>query len=256
MDAELSRVVARSAVLIAGAMGLCRAVWELTADTLHDVGHRLGAYGPGAFAGLSFEELIAVVCSSALLGCAAWVLAVTCLVGMETVVQAAARRSAPVTWMRERVCPGAVRRMLLVGCGTALVSGLGVTTVHADATGLSDPAVSVVDPGTTGVRLSGLRLPDRAVGGPGAPSAWTVGGSLTSRSRHAPSLVEVSAGDSLWSLAQQRLRGLPTDEETTAAWHAIYHANVDRVGKDPDLIFPGTTLHIPDLDPSRRKDPS
>jgi hypothetical protein len=242
MGHGVSQVAARSATLVVGALGLCAVAWRLTRDDVLGVGGRIAGGGPGVLAELPFDEVLTALCSVALLVCASWLVAVTSLVGLEAVAQAAAQPSAPATWARERLCPGTLRRVLLAGCGIALVSGLVTTTAYADAAGAVDP----------GALVSGLRLPDRAVGAPELGGR----GASTSRSRSAPGLVEVSAGDSLWSLAQQVLGGRPTDPETTAAWRAIYLANVDRIGTDPDLIFPGTTLHLPDLDPSRRKEPS
>lgn len=48
----------------------------------------------------------------------------------------------------------------------------------------------------------------------------------------------VHAGDSLWSIAV-RAYG------SGAEWPKIYQANVQTIGKNPNLIFPGQVLHIP-----------
>ncbi|MGW6603624.1 transglycosylase family protein [Streptomyces sp. NPDC055036] len=46
----------------------------------------------------------------------------------------------------------------------------------------------------------------------------------------------VRAGDCLWLIADER--------EVPGGWSAIYEANKDTVGADPDLIFPGQTLDL------------
>lgn len=48
----------------------------------------------------------------------------------------------------------------------------------------------------------------------------------------------------------------PDNTQIARASLAIQHANPDQIGDDPDLIFPGTALQIPDLDRSPRKESS
>ena len=54
----------------------------------------------------------------------------------------------------------------------------------------------------------------------------------------------VRPGDSLWAIAARTLGDAPQDE-VDRYWRAIYAANRDLVGDDPDLIFPGQTLTLP-----------
>lgn len=54
----------------------------------------------------------------------------------------------------------------------------------------------------------------------------------------------VQPGDSLWAIAARALGDASTDA-VDGYWRAIYEANRDVVGEDPDLIFPGQTLTIP-----------
>lgn len=57
----------------------------------------------------------------------------------------------------------------------------------------------------------------------------------------------VEAGDSLWSLAEEhQAPHIINDDTTTRTWRAIYEANKERVGPNPDLIHPGLSLCIPD----------
>ncbi len=124
--------------------------------------------------------------------------------------------------------PTGVRRLVLAGCGVALVSGV-ATPAHADA--------GRAHRGLHGVALlSGLPLPDRAV----APSQH--------RTPPPRRTVTVGPGDTLWSIAR---RELPTGAPALAVatrWHAIYAANRPLIGPDPDLIEPGQHLRIPRKD--------
>jgi hypothetical protein len=120
--------------------------------------------------------------------------------------------------------------------------------------------------------LSGLALPDLPVGSApvraraatpaearaGAPAAAPGDGSrrttalpntaLPTPARPVTGLV-VRPGQSLWSIAAQLLPPSATDAQITGAWHRLHHANLSRIGSDPDLILPGTHLAVPDLAP-------
>lgn len=69
--------------------------------------------------------------------------------------------------------------------------------------------------------LDGLALPDRTFGG--VPTH------------------EIAPGETLWSIAVERLPARPVTE----AWPRIYRLNQRRIGPDPDLVHPGTTLRLP-----------
>jgi nucleoid-associated protein YgaU len=60
----------------------------------------------------------------------------------------------------------------------------------------------------------------------------------------------VRSGDSLWRIAE-RILGNRTDGTVTSAdiarfWPAVYEVNRSLIGEDPNLIFPGQTLQIPE----------
>lgn len=57
--------------------------------------------------------------------------------------------------------------------------------------------------------------------------------------------VQVTRGDSLWSITSAALPEGSTDTEIAAAWPAVYDENRDVIGGDPDNITPGTTITIP-----------
>jgi LysM repeat protein len=59
----------------------------------------------------------------------------------------------------------------------------------------------------------------------------------------------VQPGDSLWAIATHHLeaRGdTPTNTRVDQLWRAIWASNRPAIGNDPDLIFPGTRLTIPE----------
>ena len=46
----------------------------------------------------------------------------------------------------------------------------------------------------------------------------------------------VRPGDNLWDIADQ--------QKVSGGWHALYEANQETVGADPDLILPGQSLDL------------
>ena len=71
--------------------------------------------------------------------------------------------------------------------------------------------------------------------------------------RAATRTVVVRAGDTLWGIAAEHLRGRPTAKRVAAAWPRWYAANRAAVGDDPNLIVPGEQLRTPpgNSDPSK-----
>jgi nucleoid-associated protein YgaU len=58
--------------------------------------------------------------------------------------------------------------------------------------------------------------------------------------------VTVRPGDSLWSLAANRLGGTPSAARIQAEWPRWYAANRQVIGADPNLLRPGASLLVPD----------
>ena len=124
-----------------------------------------------------------------------------------------------------RGVPDGVRRSLLVLCGVALTAGVAAPSMAADGAP-SGPEV-----------LAGLRLPER------------VGVQPMARARPAPlddTVLVVAEGDTLWSLAADRLGPDPTADEIAAAWRRLYATNRDVIGPDPSHIEPGQRLVLPE----------
>ena len=60
----------------------------------------------------------------------------------------------------------------------------------------------------------------------------------------------VQAGDSLWRIAERTLAardsGAVTSADIARFWPTVYRANRALIGDDPNLIFPGQPLQIPE----------
>ena len=181
------------------------AVWRLAKST--------GGAGTAQFA-----ELLVAACATALLLALAWLWVVTTVTVAELLIG------------RPRSGGGTTRRLVLVACGAAVLAG---TTAPALAAG-DDSSI-----------LAGLSLPDRSV--------------ATSQVHHRPAPAErdprpastrpapqprvhvVRPGESLWSIAEATSGSGGLDQH----WRAIWAANHDVIGDDPDLILPGQRLRLP-----------
>ena len=180
------------------------------------------AEGPDAVA-----DVLVAGCTVALTVALAWLWAVT------TVTAAA------LVTGRVRPGGGTTRRLVLLACGAAVVAGAGAPAVAAGA-----------GTGEGAELLAGLALPERAVA-PAAQHARHARSAPLVPTRSAPTdAYVVQAGDSLWSIAQAHPAGMSVDER----WRAIWAANRDVVGADPDLIHPGQPLRLPGPDQQPEKD--
>ena len=78
----------------------------------------------------------------------------------------------------------------------------------------------------------------------------------------APAVVEVTAGDHFWQLAESQLAttwGRPvTEDEVRAYWEVLVDTNRDRLAPpgDPDLIHPGEVFVTPDPGPDPTRPPA
>lgn len=162
------------------------------------------------------EDLLVAACATGMALALAWLWLITTL----TVAGLLTGTSRPGG--------GAARRLVLLACGAAVVAG---TSVPATATS-----------GDGRDLLVGLTLPERAVAPQerprhAAPTALTA--------RRSPQTHVVRPGDSLWSIALAH----PGDSDVDLRWRAIWQANRDVVGYDPDRIFPGQALRLPPAHP-------
>jgi LysM domain len=61
--------------------------------------------------------------------------------------------------------------------------------------------------------------------------------------------VVVRPGDSLWAISSERLGADATSQQITDGAERIYALNRDRIGPDPNILFPGQELTVPAADP-------
>jgi nucleoid-associated protein YgaU len=184
---------------------------------------------PGERAGVPFDALLTIAAAMVLGACTLWLWAVTTLV----VVQAMTGRLRSL-----RGCPDGVRRLVLAACGLALVAT--AAPAAAESTAGRPPAPD------DSHAVSGLPLPDRVALGPPAsrpPDIEPAGikpADIEQRDIHV-----VSSGDTLWGIAEGSLADSASDVDIDRRWRDIWAANRAAIGPDPDLIRPGTPLHLP-----------
>jgi len=156
-------------------------------------------------------EAVVDCCVLALVACTAWAWLATLAVVVEAWTGHAGTPSLAI--------PALLRRLVMAGCGVALVGALS----QSATAGTTDPSR---DP------LAGLPMPERAIG------------QARAHDSAAPTVV-VRPGDCLWSIAAAQL-GTDSDAVRVAAqWRRIYRLNRAVIGPDPDLIRPGQRLQLP-----------
>lgn len=186
------------------------------------------------------DMALAAVARLAGMGLLAWV-------GLSSVLYAAARlagfRPGSVQW----IAIGPVRRVVEAFLAGSLVMS---TSIGAAAAGTE------VTPSTPPGDVSAAYLPDplrrrEAIVSP------PVTGTEEERTRDgSPSTVVVAPGDTLWALAEARLRealgSVPSEHEVAVYWAETVATNLDRLASDdPDLIFPGEEVRLPRVPFSR-----
>ena len=233
------RLVALAALLAAGTLMVHRLA--LTPVTRLTAAHRAGVQ-------LDLFDLVTAGCGAALLGCWVWCLLAAVAVALDALRARSGRQ--PVAG-RVR-CPRLVHAVVLAVLGL----GYGATPTFAETGG-----EVVGDHGPTS-GVSGLPLPDRPLTSPSPTAAHTPAtnpatnpatpatdpraGTPTTGGR--PARIRVIEGDSLWSVTAGLLPPSATAADIDRAWRVLARANARVVGADPDLIFPGTLLRVPELD--------
>lgn len=203
-------------------VGRCLSVWLLVTTavlaTWAAVAEAAGSLASSAVWRGSFEDLLVAVASAALVACAGWLWLVT----TATVADLARGRPAPTAPR------GLTRRLVLAACGAAVLAGV------------SAPAMA--GSGAGDHSLAGLPMPDRAVADPITQPIGRLAPKPAPVAIEAPASITVRAGDSLWSIASERLGPDAALADIDAAWRELYAANRQVIGTDPDLIHPGLDL--------------
>lgn len=191
----------------------------------------------------SFDELLVRLCSGALLACGAWF-----WVASTAVVASVLTARTGAEPLRLRGVPAPVRRLVLLLCGVALTGGIATPA-------LATPGPAPLDGQDHSGRvvLTGLPFPDRATKAQAAehprdaamPGDSAAGHRGPKPARRVVRSVVVRHGDSLWSIAADRLPANAGNAEVAAAWQDLYALNRDVIGSDPDRIEPGQLLVLP-----------
>jgi hypothetical protein len=153
---------------------------------------------------------------------------------------------------------GPVRRLIdgVVAGAVVLTVGLPANAIAMTGPGyIPDPAGDPIEtdvpssgsilPGTLFLPTHQIPMPE--VGDPGSVAPPTT-------ARNEPTEVVVKFGDHMWALAEQRLnqvrgRGV-SDAEIAPYWLQVIGVNLSRIRSgDPDLIFPGEILFLPEIEP-------
>lgn len=223
----------------------CVLVWLLVTavalGTWHTAAGAAGSLASTSVWHSTFEALLVAIASAALVASVGWLWIVTTV----TVI-AVARGRVPSAVPR-----GAARRLVLVACGVAVVAGVGSPALASTHSGDRSDTHSGAHSGAHS--LAGLPMPDRAVVGTGTlPAPAQAPAPVVAdrpAHRHPPSVpsdpgapITVRAGDSLWSIAADRLGPGADVAAIDAAWRELYAANIGAIGDNADLILPGLEL--------------
>lgn len=158
--------------------------------------------------------------------------------------------------MARRVAPAAVRRSVELTLGLSITLGT-IGAVPASAATSAAP-VSTAAGSLPSAAAGLLPAPDLDWPAPTAVPAPPVAPSpvLTTHETAGQATPELGAdtvvvqpGDTLWALAETRLRQTgtpaPTDRQIASSWPLWWSANRQVIGDDPDLIRPGAVLRPP-----------
>lgn len=220
---RLVRLVLLVALLTTG----LAAAWRLTAAPSLELARGLAE--PAQIADdWTLDHLVADV-GSALLLVASTCLAV--LIGLSATASLALNRAPALAAACSTVTPARCRRLVAVLLGLGLASPL---TVLGMATADDHhPECRVAC--RTHPALGGLRLPDLPV----TPTRRPTGNGSAQR-------IVVRSGDSLWRITERRSPVGASAAQIAELTNRLYVLNRTTIGDDPDLIFPGMTLHAPE----------
>jgi hypothetical protein len=254
---------------MAGSAVVCvsvTALWALTAPTGLVAAVRSGGLQTGPI-----DARIATFCALAAWACAGWLALAAAATVLARIPGQAGRFAAAVAG---RITPALVRRAVEAAVGAAVAtSSVAAVTAPAAAAPVSAPASGGASdtsparrPGAIGDRVvapqgvsAGPQDPfDRPAGPrrpadppqprPAPPAAQNRPAEPPQRTPRADAPdgeVVVLRGDTLWSIAAERLEAGAGDAAIAAEWPRWYAANRERIGTDPDLIRPGQRLVPP-----------
>ena len=177
--------------------------------------------GRAAVGSVPFDRTLVELSAVALAVCVTWL--------WLGVLLAAVDAASGVRLAALPVLPPGVRRLVLAGCGVAVL-------------GAASPAVA--DPGS----LAGLPLPERAtvaVHDPAHHPAHHPAPPPLAPVVDPEPTVTVRPGDTLWDIAARHAPPTSTAGAIAAATHRLYRLNRGVIGPDPDRLVPGQHLRLP-----------
>jgi hypothetical protein len=229
VDGRAGRERLRAEVLIAvTSAGALTLVLLLCAPPLVDLHARLTE--GERWSALPYGLLLTGLAAVALAVVGLWLTAVVVASSVEVLTGASSALLRAVT-------PGVVRRAVLVCCGLTVGGVTALSPAAADPPAGTQEHAGAAVPSTASA-LAGLPLPDRAVGG-------AVRQAVHAADEGAPPHRLVHRGDSLWSIAEELLPPGSGAADIDTAWRRIYRVNRAAIGREPDLLTPGTTLRLP-----------
>jgi len=184
----------------------------------------------------AFDQLLVWSCA------ALSVVAITWLWLVATAVVAGAARG------RQVVVPGLpdpVRRLLLAGCGIAVVGGL-TAGLHTSAAATPGHLHHDLEPRPATAALAGLPFPDRATTAAPGGALVRTGPVVAAPTPPEQGVAVVHPGETLWAIASRDLGPGASNTEITRHWQQIYRLNRHQIGSDPDVIQPAQRLRLPD----------
>lgn len=227
--------------IIATGLPLCGAGYLLLrfAPAPVELAQRLRA--PGCWvAQVGTNAAVASLAGALLWLCALWVVVGLAAVWIGQLPGLAGQLGRTVT---RCAVPVAIQRLVAASAGFSLLLG------GASAGAVGQPAAT---PGNPGVPASTLSAPGWPLDQPGrsAPSRPVVATSAgPTHASDSPPTVTVQPGDSLWTIAGAELGPAATDQQIAIAWPYWYRANRPLIGRDPNLLRPGSELSRPATGP-------
>lgn len=181
-----------------------------------------------------------------------WLVALTLAFISESLGRAGRQHAARITGI---LTPAFMKRLAATVVGLQLVGGIPATMANTSSGNPATPAAQTAPSANADTSEAAPGQDSTTVSPLWRPSPTPVdGGPLLSRqSRTAadaptnsnPTLVVVTPGDSLWTIAAQHLGPFATDVEIAAAWPRWYQENRQIIGNDPHLLLPGQVLRVP-----------
>lgn len=190
-----------------------------------------------------FEDLVALVAAGSAWIIVAWVGAVLAAEALTTIPGVVGRFAG--AWAA-RLAPAAVRQLARAVLGVGILVGPMAAAAAASPPPMATAGLAALMAPGQGEQLPAVGRPDVV-----APSVVDLAAAEPDPSPPPHHDVVVEPGDSLWSIATDHLGAGADPAAVAAEWPRWFAANRDEIGRNPDLILPGTRLLPPPPPPDR-----